>query len=241
MMHAPRHNRTRTGGIRAFTLLELILAVAMMAIAMAAINGALFGAIRLRDHTLAAIEDALPVHQATTVIKRDLVSAMPPWGALSGWFKVGQISAQGQGQPVSIEFHTSTGVLHAYEPWGDVQRVTYEVKDPITGRRDQGKELVRSVTRNLMATITPTPVDQPLMTGVERVEILCFDGTAWQSTWDTTVNNTNLPVAVRFRIFPRPPPGSRGGQSSPIEILAPIPTMSVSNLSLTTSTSGTGN
>ena len=87
-------------------------------------------------------------------------------------------------------------------PWGDIQSVTYELRDP-TDRNGRGKDLYRSVTRNLMAATTPDVDDQFMLSGVQSIKFSCFDGSQWQDTWDTTgvtSVNTNLPVAVRVHI-----------------------------------------
>lgn len=226
--HGNRRPARRRGG---FTLIELILAVGMIAIAMAAINGALFGAIRLRDRTVDAVETAIPVNQAMTIMRRDLLSVMPAGGTLSGDFKVGQITSPGVTETVNLEMYCSNGALRTNEPWGDVQRVTYELKSPVNpAMMGGGRDLVRSVTRNLLATVTPTPKEQVLLNGVDSVEFLCFDGSTWQSVWDTTLNNTNLPVAVRVKIHPHVAFSASIEERMPLELLVPIITLSATNL-----------
>ena len=76
-------------GRRAFTLLELLLATAIFAIVLVAINTVFYSALRLRDRTTAAVAAELPVNQAMAVLRRDLVGAMPPGGTLVGDFKSG--------------------------------------------------------------------------------------------------------------------------------------------------------
>jgi hypothetical protein len=117
---------------------------------------------------------------------------------------------------------TATGALSETEPWGDVQKVTYELKNP-TDQNSPGKDLFRSVTRNLLTMTTPTVEDQWMMGGVESIQFSCFDGTQWQNSWDTTALtsvNTNLPVAVRVVIQTVTTDGNARPQ--PIEMFVPI-------------------
>src|SRR5947207_14101285 len=58
----PTHGRTR-----GFTLLELLIAVAVFAIVLAAINAVFYGALRLRNKTTEAIKEALPMQQALAI------------------------------------------------------------------------------------------------------------------------------------------------------------------------------
>jgi type II secretion system protein J len=218
----------------AFTLLELILAIAIMAIVMIAINAVFFSAVRLREHTDYAVEESLPVQQALATMRRDLQGAMAPTdtGIMAGDFKVGIVSSTGTGLPVDIEMFTTTGVLHDNEPWSEVQKVTYGLRQP-TSQQSAGKELYRSVTRNLLATMTPQPDDQLLMSGVDSVEYSCYDGTQWRDTWDTTVTDTNLPTAIRIRVL-MTGNGGNPNNSEPIEMIVPIDSQSRTNSTTTT-------
>src|SRR5258708_18471485 len=69
---------------RGFTLLDLLIAVAVFAIVLAAINAVFYGALRLRDKTTEALKEALPMQQALAIIKRDLANIVVPGGTLSG-------------------------------------------------------------------------------------------------------------------------------------------------------------
>jgi hypothetical protein len=107
--------------------------------------------------------------------------------------------------------------------------VTYELKDP-ADRSTPGKDLFRSVTRNLLTAATPDVEDQWLMGGVETLTVSCFDGNQWQTTWDTTATtsvNTNLPLAVRVEIQLAANTGAT--RPSPIQILVPIDSQSRTN------------
>jgi type II secretion system protein J len=218
--------------LRAFTLIELILAIGVAAIALAAANAVFFTALHLRERTQNAVDEATPVDQALAFLRRDLQCAVAPKpdGILSGDFRVGDVTSVGIDSPVAIEFFTATGALRENEPWGDIQRVTYELKDPAV-RNAQGKDLIRSVTRNLLSAATPDVEDQWMMSGVKSVELSCFDGARWFDTWDTTdttSGNTNLPVAVRVRI--QVAGGDRGSSSGqPIELFVPIDSQSRTN------------
>jgi len=213
----------------AFTLIELILAIAIMAIVMIAINAVFFSAVRLREHTDYAVEESLPVQQALATMRRDFQGAMPPAenGVLSGDFKVGIVSSMGSGLPVDVEVFTTTGAMRENEPWGEVQKVTYGLRTP-SNQQMPGKDLFRSVTRNLLATMTPQPDDQRLMGGVESIEYSCYDGTQWRDTWDTTVTDTNLPAAIRVRILMAGHSGN-SGSAQPIEMIVPIDSQSRTN------------
>ena len=221
----------------AFTLIEMILAIGIAAMVLIAVNAVLFTALRLRNAASDAVDAATPVDQTVATIRRDLQCAVTPkvsgsssgslTGTLSGDFKVGNVTSTGIGEVVAAEMYTATGALSANAPWGDIQRVTYELKTAAGGASSM--DLYRSVSRNLLTETTPDVEDQLMMRGVQSVKFSCYDGSQWNDTWDTTDPtsvSTNLPLAVRVDIQPA---GETGQNLMPIEILVPIDSLSRSN------------
>ena len=219
-----------------FTLIEMILAIGIAAIVLVTISSVFFAAIRLRNATQDYVDAATPVDQTLAMLKRDLACVVTPTNGttkiLSGSFQVGNVVSTGNGAPVAIEMFTTTGELGDSQPWSDIQRVTYELRDPAT-RNTTGKDLFRSVTRNLLSSTTSASDDQRMMGGVQSITFSCYDGTQWWPTWDTTgltSANTNLPLAVRVDIQPV------GNQLAPIEMVVPIDSLTRSNVVLNANT-----
>jgi len=231
----PRHSTLDSRpSQRAFTLIEMVLAIGVAAIVLIAVNAVLFSALHLRTATSNAVDAAVPVDQALTLLRRDLQCAMTPTNGtskvLSGDFRVGNLSISGESGTAAIELFTATGALSANQPWGDIQRVTYGLRSP-AGDFGAGQELVRCVTRNLLSASTADLDEQVILSGVANIKFACFDGMQWNDTWDTTgltSMNTNLPVAVRVDIQMA---GNTGAAAEPIEILVPIDSQSRTNRS----------
>jgi type II secretion system protein J len=236
-MQANLSNRSAKG----FTLVEMILAVGVAALVMAVVGGVFFTALHMREVTQAAVAEAGPVDQALAIMRRDLQCAVTPTNGttkiLSGDFRVGTLTSPGISQPVAIEMFTATGALRESAPWGDIQKVTYELRDP-SDRNEPGKDLYRTVTRNIMATTLPDVDDQWMLGGVQSLQFSCFDGSEWSDVWDTTgvmSVNTNLPIAVRVRIQLA---GNNPANTAPIEMVVPIDSQSRTNAVLNTTTAG---
>ena len=228
--------KIETNNAAAFTLIEMILAIGVASIVLIAANAAFFTALHLRDATADAVDAASPIDQSLTLLRRDLQCAVTPKasGVLSGDFKIGNVTSTGISEPVAAEIYTATGALSENAPWGDIQRVTYELKNSTSGVN--GRDMYRSVTRNLLTETTPDVEDQLMIRGVDSVRFSAYDGSQWNDSWDTTDTtsaNTNLPVAVRVDIQLT----SSGKNSLPIEILVPIDSQSRTN---STSTVGAG-
>jgi prepilin-type N-terminal cleavage/methylation domain-containing protein len=210
---------------RGFTLIEVLLAVAVFAIVLLAIHGVFFGALRLRNKTVSTLERAVPLQHALAILRRDVANIVPPGGTLFGEFQttpttstsnamstssssgVQSQASQGvsafnsasmRGLIVSPSFCTATGIISDNAPWAEVERVLYYLAEPTN--HTVGKDLVRSVTRNLLPTLQDQPEDQRLLSGVLDVAFSYYDGTAWQEVWDSTMQTTKLPQAIKVEV-----------------------------------------
>jgi type II secretion system protein J len=212
----------------AFTLLEILIAVAAFAIVLAAINTVFYSALRLRNSTTSAIEKALPMEHALGVIKRDLANLVLPGGAMAGAFTTTSTSNSVAGQS-SPNFYTASGMIDETSPFAEVQRVSYL----LTASTNQtgGKDLIRSVSRNLLPSLQDQTEQEWLMAGVQTLTFLYLDGTQWKDSWDSTIENTStgmsngLPAAVKVQLqMMSENSGSSRSRSRelPIELVVPI-------------------
>ena len=222
--------------MHAFTLIEMILAIGVAAMVLIAVNTALFASLRLRDATQNVVDAEAPLDQAVSYIRRDLQCVVTPTNGtskvLSGSFRAGNISSAGVPESVAVEMFTATGTLSANAPWADIQRVTYELKQP-NDRNAVGRDLYRSVVRNLLTLTTPDVQDQLMLSGVQDIKFTCFDGAVWQEVWDTTgltSTYTNLPLAVRVDIQMA---GKNAATAQAIELVVPIDAQVRTNMVLT--------
>jgi type II secretion system protein J len=221
--------------MKAFTLIEMLLAVAICAIVLLAINGVFATAVRLRERTSEAVEDAMPINHALDVLYKDLKGTVGPGGFYAGDFKCGvqavgaTMGLSGEAGSAGLDFYTSTGIISDKAPWSDLQEVLYELKAP-TDRNQTGRDLVRCINRNLFPTTTQTPEVQRLMGNVQTLEFECYDGAQWHPTWDTSVSETNLPVAVRVRIQLAAQPGQETVNAQPLEMFIPLVSQTRTNV-----------
>ncbi len=216
-MRPLRHSKETAG---AFTLLEVLIAVVIFAIVLVAIHGVLYGAIRLRNTTAASMDEALPIQQALAIIKRDLANIVPPGGALSGMLQSNPTVGLMNGQ-ASPEFFTASGVINETSPWAEVQKISYLLVD--STNQIGGKDLVRTVTRNLLPSLQEEPAFQWLMSGVEELAFAYYDGTQWADAWDSTAEETPLPQAIKLQIVLATQQNVPARlRAAPIELVVPI-------------------
>jgi type II secretion system protein J len=208
-----------------FTLIEVLLAVAAFGIVLAAINTVYFSALRLRNKTTEAFDAAMPREQALAVIRRDLANLVAPGGTLSGAFQTTSLSnvVAGQSGPT---FCTTSAMIDDTTPWSEMQRVSYLLVN--STNRNGARDLVRSVTRNLLPPLTQeSPDQQRLMGGVQSLTFQFHDGSQWRDYWDSTSADTltgetnTLPKAIKVQLELFTEVRGRV-QPPPIEMVVPV-------------------
>ena len=98
---------------RAFTLIELLLAMTIFALVLSAVTGVFYGAMRLRSRTTEAIEEALPVQRALAILRKDLAGIVLPRGTIQSNLVVAAGSGDGSVQDSDTAIYTSSATISA--------------------------------------------------------------------------------------------------------------------------------
>lgn len=173
---------------RGFTLLELVVAVAIFALAMALAYGGLNGMLRARDQLDAEAERLRRLQLAVTLLERDVRGALvrPVRDGHGADLPALRVDRQG------LEL-TRAGYANALaSPRAELERVAWRV--------EQGK-LERWRFPVLDRTPGTQPQRQQLLEGISdlRVEALHEDG-RWLSEWGPPRTRVDaLPRAIRLR------------------------------------------
>ena len=210
--------KIRTPG--GFTLIEVLIAVAIFAVVLGAINTVFFSALKLRNKTSELLDKSLPLEQAVTIIERDLRSIVPPDGPMGGQLQTLSTtnSMAGMNGPV---FYCASGIVDETSPWSEVQKVSYMLAE--STNRFGGRDLLRVTSRNILAAVQEEPMTQWLLGGVDQITFTYFDGTTWMDTWDSTTQDPKLPKAIKVQIQRTPEQTERMNPAlNPIEIVAPV-------------------
>ena len=226
-----RHLAQKTNFAPAFTLIEVLLAVAVFAIVLGAINSVFFGALRLRNKTTEAFETALPLQHTLNVIQRDFEGIMIPGGRFGGSFTTTlegiSNNAAFIGERITPDIYTSSGTVGDSAHWADVQKVAYFLAVPTNsaGFVSEGKELLRQVTGNLLPASVEESEVQFMMGGVQAMSLQYFDGLSWAESWAYT----NLPSAIKVQIALTRDYTNSSRLAAPIELIVPIMVQGTTN------------
>jgi prepilin-type N-terminal cleavage/methylation domain-containing protein len=195
MRHRGRGNREAAG----FTLLEVLMAMAMMGIVAASLFASLGTAHKARESARSVMDPVQAVTVALDQLGKDIECALPPTGILAGSFLGGPL-AGGAGDADALEFYRPAPLATATDLEArllGIQLVDISVE---TVQGDSLPVLVRRVSSNLLAPVVEEPVPEILCRHVTGFEVYFFDGTIWQETWDSTTLDNILPSAVRVSL-----------------------------------------
>jgi len=215
MSRAPRRQR-RSG----FTLMELSLAMGMMAMLALTLYMSLAIALRARDSAAASVGPVRAATVAADLVRQDLESVLPPSGNLAGPFIGYMDSSLPGGRSDNVEYYCvgNDAARIVDSPLAEGIRkvdllVRTDVNPPV---------LVRQVYRNLLAQAEMPPEEEVLCRNVKSFSLRYFDGTLWQDQWDSTTMGDVLPTAVEMTLdidYPQKP----GQPATPYRVVRVIP------------------
>jgi len=190
MMH---HSRSSS----AFTLLEMLIAMALMSMLAASLYASLHAGFRARGAAVAAIEPVRRAELAIELLRQDIESALPPTGILAGEF-LGVDGKDDSGRDSdALLLHSSAHNPGPDETASEVRRVEFAAAVSAGGPEPV---LVRRISTNLLAPETVEPWEEVLCRGVLAFNLRYFDGSAWLDGWDSGVLGNVLPLAVEVTL-----------------------------------------
>ena len=222
--------RYYTSARRGFTLLELLIALAMAAALMLPLYQTLRTAYKAKASAEAAMIPSRTSELAMEFLRMDIESALPPAPNSPGYATdststtatVAPAASTSSTTPVSLAgsfigldsqddrghngddltfYTTSDGPEHVAGD-GEIKMVELTILVP-PGTGDH--VLVRRVTRNLLAPQAVVPDDEVICRHVASFNLRYYDGTDWQDSWDSTRQTNELPVAVEVTLELDPP------------------------------------
>jgi general secretion pathway protein J len=226
-----RKNQLRAAR-RGFTLLELLLALALSVIIATLLTAAVKIAFDARRSAYASV-DAVRAGEPSEILARELTNALPPTpppaSALSTVAGLGPSAIQPDynliinsfyGDAQSLSFSTSGSEPKREE--ADIPADVHFVEYLLVANDNGTQSLVRRVTTNPLqpTTTDQAPPDEVVCPNVLNFTLSYSDGASWYDTWDSTAQNNALPFAVQYTLELPPRPGATNSRT--IERTVPL-------------------
>ena len=173
-----------------FTLLELLVAMSLLVIVVAALYSTYFGLMRGRDTAVAGMESRRELRETLDLLRREIASVTYVVGDKKLHFIVED--RDNFGKPASnLDFTTLAPPVSGSQPLSDQQAVAYRsvVEDGKLTLMRQSKDIF----------ITSDPVPYPQVEELEGFLVECLNGDKWIKTWSAELNN-GLPKTVRITL-----------------------------------------
>lgn len=180
-----------------FTLLELLIAIALMGMIAVTLYASMNIAFKAKQRGQASLEPYQRVVPIFEVIRRDLTSAMRPAGILAGIFEGQDVPYSNTQDADTISFYTA-----GYQPKED-ETVSNVINVQYALEVDHDRDLVvfkRLVTRNLLAPTAADPDEEIIARDIAGLDIEYYDGETWLTGWDSSEQDAMLPWGVKVTI-----------------------------------------
>jgi general secretion pathway protein J len=183
---------------KGFTLLEVLVASAILSVVLAALYGVFS---RTLESKRVVDEHVARARAARIVLLRisEDVRASFPLSTTDVHF-VSETRNHGSFPQSSLAF-VSTGQVPLTHTGaeGDLSEIRYTlIPDPAAPTQ---RQLVRRVSSTLVAERLRTEADIPLLSQVHGLQVRFFDGRTWHDEWGQGNTRTRLPLAVEVMLF----------------------------------------
>ncbi len=186
-------SKTTPTNRKAFTLLEVLLAATMTALLAGSLYATLYTAFRARRSAIEAVGSSQRAELAADFVCTELRSAVVPNGILAGTFYGEDATGSLGRESDTVSFYRTADAIDQQAGQGEIMMIELGCEPSLEGA---GMNLVRGVRRNLLATTFYDLPGEVLCRGVLAFNLRYFDGVEWLDSWDSSVEDNTLPLAV---------------------------------------------
>lgn len=219
---------------RGFTLLELLLAMALTVLIAGAIGTTVYTAFHAKARAEAVVDSTRAQDAAVAQVTKDIEQALPENAvaqsvstavnstSVATTTTLTLVGADTNGSALvgannTLTFY-ATGESSRQAVQGGVRMITYSLATP---NGATAPALVRQVTTNLLATNQVQTEPEVVCPNVAALTFKYYDGSTWYDSWDTANYYNALPVAieVQFELAP----AQLGQQGVVVDRVIPVP------------------
>ena len=192
-----KHNKRTSCYLTGFTLLELLIAIALMDVIALTLYSSMYISFRAKNNSRAILKPYQTVNPAFEIIREDLASVLEPDGILAGIFEGEDVPWENRQDSDTLSFFSAGYHPAEGEIASNVIKVQYALgNDPIR------KQVIlqRLTTKNLLAPHAVEPQAEVICRGLSGFDVKYYDGTTWLESWDSTANENQFPQGVQVTL-----------------------------------------
>ncbi len=175
---------------RGFTLIEVMVALALLALVITLVQGAYSGAVRSKERIG---RDTERVHVAAAVLARMVRELSMAFESAERRQATGLVVSTDLDGISTLSFTTRVPPIGGRATGGDAE-VGYSLEEV-----DEGIELLRRETTRLDGDLLEGGVPRTLIGGLTAFRVQCYDGEEWVDDWDSR-DQLHLPLAVSVEL-----------------------------------------
>jgi hypothetical protein len=193
--------------------------------------------MKLREAAESHIRETRVRAHALAVLKNDLMNIRLVSSAMRGGLLAQSTNPYSSPFPGYLRFTATTGRDTTTSQYGDTQEIEYYIDTDSQSSNSQAGVLVRTLDRVLLADNPQITNEERLLTNIQSMEMEFYDGTTWQTSWDTSQSDgssssssassassssstsTDVPQGIRIRLIPFAEPGQP--TPAPLEVTVP--------------------
>lgn len=191
-------NKSKSCFTAGFTLLELLIAIALMDVIALTLYSSMYIGFRAKKNSHAILKPYQTVTPAFEYLREDFSNVLTPNGILAGPFVGEDVPWENQQDSDTLNFfnagyHPSDGEIAS-----NIIEVQYALADDTV--RSQ-VVLKRYVTKNLLAPQAVEPASEEVVCrGLCGFDVKYYDGSTWLDSWDSAANDNKLPLGVQVTL-----------------------------------------
>jgi len=184
---------TSGGARRGFTLIEVMVALTLLALVITLVQGAYSGALRSKERMG---RDTERVHLAAVVLDRLVRELSMAFESIDRRQATGLVVSTDLDGLSTLSFTTRVPPIGGRTAGGDAE-VGYALEEA-----DDGTDLVRREATRLDGDLLEGGIPLALVTGLTAFRVQCYDGEEWQEDWDSRERPDlpHLPLAVAVEL-----------------------------------------
>lgn len=190
-------NKSTSWCFSGFTLLELLIAIALMDVIALTLYSSMYIGFRAKENSNALLKPHQTVTPVFEIMREDFSNVLAPDGILAGLFEGADVPWENRQDSDTLSFFNAGYFPGEGELASNIIKVQYALADDLIRKQ---VVLKRYTTKNLLSPRTLEPSEEIICRGLSGFDVKYYDGSVWLEEWDSAENDNQLPLGVQVTL-----------------------------------------